>query len=188
MISQEKLQTIQEVMMERDDDYDDYDVCKGDKKKGSVRRILSVKCADVILDWIIFPLLLFVQFGSTMYYQQSMGMRKLPWAPTMGVISVFCIASVKFRNLFRTHPVQSIALLLLPEVFTNVVLAIVMVSNDLSIAFHTLIALTVVIVVTTLVGHCQMKKYKRAVVVPMESEYKLLPEEEDEGSDDEWVC
>ena len=35
------------------------------------RRRITVKCADAVLDWFVFPFLLFIQFGTTMYCQQQ---------------------------------------------------------------------------------------------------------------------
>jgi hypothetical protein len=178
------LPSIYEETMDRDDDCRDGDLHKTDKSM----RLLTIKSADAILDWIVFPLLLFVQFGTAMYCQQQLGVLNLRWTPAMGIISVFCVASVKYRKVFRSHPVQSITLLLLPEVFTNIVLATVMVADDLLTAMYTLTALTAVILVAALIGLIQVVKYERSVAAPKASDYKLLHQEENEDSDADWIC
>jgi hypothetical protein len=166
----------------------------GDCRDGDVQkmrksmRLLTFKSADAILDWIVFPLLLFIQFGSSMFFQQQLGVLNLRWAPAMGIISLFCVASVKYRNIFRSHPVQSIILLLLPEVFTNIVLATVMFADDLLTAMHTLTALTAVILFACLIGHVQVVRYERLVAATKASGYKLLHQEENEEGEGEWVC
>ena len=106
----------------------------------------------------------------------------------MGMISVFCIASIKYRTVFREHPVQSVTLLLLPEIFTNIVLATVMLADDLLTAFNTLAALTSVVIVAAAIGHIQVVKYERSISAPNASDYRLLHQEENEYSGDELIC
>eukprot|EP00536_Pseudo-nitzschia_multiseries_P012332 jgi/Psemu1/31734/gm1.31734_g len=153
------------------------------------RRLVTVKCADVMLDWVVFPLLLFVQFGTSMYCQQHQGRLNIPWVPTMTTIAIFCIASVEYRKVFRIHPIQSMAALLIPELFTNTILATVMLADDLSIALYSLILLTVVIVVIAMIGRFQLSRYRVSAPVPTANDYKLLDrDEDDEDYGDEYVC
>lgn len=156
----------------------------------SARRLcFRSKCADIILDWIVFPLLLFIQFGQTMYCQQKFGVPRLRWMPTMGLITLFCLSSVKYRRVFRAHPIQSIALLLLPEIFTNIILATVLVATDLVTAYYILFALTAVLLVAAVIGHVQIAEYQRTTLTMANaSDYKLLHPEENDSSDDEWEC
>lgn len=178
------LPSIYEGTMDHDGDCRDGDVQKMHKSM----QLLTLKSADAILDWIVFPLLLFIQFGSAMYFQQQLGVLNLRWAPAMGIISLFCVASVKYRNVFRSHPAQSIVLLLLPEAFTNIVLATIMFADDLLTAMYTLTALTAVILVAALIGHVQVVRYERSVAITKASDYKLLHQEENVEREREWIC
>lgn len=160
------------------------------RDRSSARRLcFRSKCADIILDWIIFPLLLFIQFGQTIYCQQKFGVHRLGWVPTMGLISLFCLTSVKYRDVFRAHPIQSITLLLLPEIFTNIVLATVLFATDLVTAYNTLFALTAVLLVAAVIGHVQIAEYERSTMTRANaSDYTLLHPEENDSNDDEWEC
>jgi hypothetical protein len=159
------------------------------------RRRITVKCADAVLDWFVFPFLLFIQFGTTMYCQQQQDTLTVQWEFAMGVICIFCIAAVGYRKIFRIHPIQSITLLLLPEIFTNIVLATVMFTNILN-ALYILIVLTTIIFIVATTGYIQVQQYQRLLLVPLPlphaSDYKCLHQEEHEeeeiDSDDEWVC
>lgn len=184
------LLSVHEETMARDDDCgDDHVVNKARKyDRSSVQRRLSIRCADRLLDWIIFPLLLFVQFGTTMYFQQNFGALELQWVPTMGLISVFCITSIKYRNVFRVHPIQSMTILLLPEVFTNIVLATVLFANELLTAYYTLVALTAALLIAAAIGHIQRVEYERSMTELKLGDYKLLHPQENDHSEDEWVC
>eukprot|EP00533_Pseudo-nitzschia_delicatissima_P007490 CAMPEP_0116103692 /NCGR_PEP_ID=MMETSP0327-20121206/14022_1 /TAXON_ID=44447 /ORGANISM="Pseudo-nitzschia delicatissima, Strain B596" /LENGTH=178 /DNA_ID=CAMNT_0003595823 /DNA_START=57 /DNA_END=593 /DNA_ORIENTATION=+ len=155
----------------------------------SVRqRLLSGRCIDALLDWIVFPLLLFIQFGTTMYCQQEGGTLNIRWMPAMGLIAIFCLASVIYRNVFRVHPIQSITLLILPEVFTNITLVTVMFVSDLMTAANTLTVLTLILLVLGAIGNIQLAHYERSVTAPKASGYKLLHPEENEDSGEEWIC
>ena len=166
------------------------------KNDRSVGRRISVKCADAVLDWFVFPFLLFIQFGTTMYCQQQQDILTVQWEFAMCTISTFCIAAVGYRKIFRIHPIHSITLLLLPEIFTNIVLATVMFTNIVN-ALYILIVLTFIIFIVATIGYIQVQQYKRLLLVPSSpshaSDYKCLhqeehEEEEDIDSDDEWVC
>ena len=184
--------------MDYTDDYDEdvKSACKNirSSSQSSVGRWISVKCADAVLDWFIFPFLLFIQFGTSMYCQQQQQQQDrltVQWEFAMCSICIFCIAAVGYRKIFRIHPIQSIILLLLPEIFTNIVLATVMFTNILN-ALYILITLTVVIFVVATIGFIQIQQYKRLLVTsPQANDYRCLHQherEEEEHSDDEWVC
>jgi hypothetical protein len=194
------LQSIyEEQTMDHNDNHidNDLDVEKitYNKNDRSVGRRITVKCADAVLDWFVFPFLLFIQFGTTMYCQQQQDILTVQWEFAMCTISTFCIAAVGYRTIFRIHPIQSITLLLLPEIFTNIVLATVMFTNILN-ALYILIVLTFIIFIVATIGYIQVQQYKRLLLVPSPpphaSDYKYLHqeehEEEDTDSDDEWVC
>lgn len=178
-----KLHSIYEETMNRNDDGNATATSR--RATRTTNRLPTFSCADAILDWIVFPLLLFVQFGTTMYCQQQLGILKLPWMPMMGIISVFCLSTIEYRKIYRGHPSQSITLLLLPEIFTNIVLASVMIVSPLYISVCILAVLTVVILFATTIGHFQVGRHERSV---KDEGYKLLDEEFNEDSDDEWVC
>ena len=181
-----------------DNDADDVEkMTSYNKNDRSVGRRISVKCADAVLDWFVFPFLLFIQFGTTMYCQQQQDILTVQWEFAMCTISTFCIAAVGYRKIFRIHPIHSITLLLLPEIFTNIVLATVMFTNIVN-ALYILIVLTFIIFIVATIGYIQVQQYKRLLLVPSSpshaSDYKCLhqeeheEEEEDIDSDDEWVC
>lgn len=180
--------SIKEETMASNEDGRDNGVVSQDDESSVRQRLLSGTCVDALLDWIVFPLLLFIQFGTTMYCQQELGTLNLRWMPAMGLIAIFCLVSVIYRNVFREHPFQSITLLILPEVFTNVVLATVMFASDLITAANTLVVLTLVLLVLGAIGNLQLARYERSVTAPKASGYKLLHGEENELGGDEWIC
>ena len=195
----------EQTMMDHNDNHIDNDADVVEKMtsynnkndRSSVGRRISVKCADAVLDWFVFPFLLFIQFGTTMYCQQQQDILIVQWEFAMCTISTFCIAAVGYRKIFRIHPIHSITLLLLPEIFTNIVLATVMFTNIVN-ALYILIVLTFIIFIVATIGYIQVQQYKRLLLVPSSSpshasDYKCLHQEEHEeeeniDSDDEWVC
>lgn len=150
-----------------------------------IGRNLSVKFADAILDWFIFPALLFIQFGATIYCQYQRG--ELTVCPKLVFIGValFCLVAVAYRHVYRIHPIQSLVLLLLPEVFTNGILAAVMLSS-LETSFSAMMSLTCLMGVMAGAGYVQISQYKNESEDAVD--YLLLVQEEEEDSDDEWVC
>jgi FtsH-binding integral membrane protein len=159
---------------------------KSDPTIRRVGRNLSVKCADAVLDWFIFPSLLFIQFGATMYYQEQAQTSDMPWNYVMTGVALFCIIAVVYRKIYRIHPIQSLTILLLPEVFTNLILATVM-FNDIKTAFLVLIVFTIVLSVLGGVGCIQISQHN-TIEDASAGDYQRLHQEEDEDSDDEWVC
>ena len=171
--------------------YDD-NVIEKTHKTSTTRRVgrnISVKFADAVLDWFIFPALLFIQFGATMYYQQQTQTTDMPWKYVMTGVAIFCVIAIVYRKIYRSHPIQSLTILLLPEVFTNVILATVM-FQDFNTAFLVLIVFTVVLAVLGGVGCIQITHYGRQEEKAAASgDYQRLHQEEDDvDSDEEWVC
>jgi hypothetical protein len=153
-------------------------------------KILSTKTADACLDWVIFPSLLFIQFGATMYCQAQQGVLALNWIKVLATISVFCIVAAFYRPVLRRHPSESLMFLLLPELFTNGLLAMVMFGN-LGSAFEALVWLTFILV---LVGGLASVHASMLLQNSAPQDYQQLAgseeEEEEEGdeSGDEWIC
>eukprot|EP00934_Nitzschia_sp_Nitz4_P004154 Nitzschia sp. Nitz4//scaffold148_size54725//31499//32074//NITZ4_006660-RA/size54725-processed-gene-0.23-mRNA-1//-1//CDS//3329536754//4144//frame0 len=88
--------------------------------------------SELLLDWVVFPLLLFVQYGFSWHCQQSdqhlnnnTTLFPSAWLTALCVAS-FCLTSVGYRHVIKTHPVWNthLVLLLLPEAFTNILLAV----------------------------------------------------------------
>ena len=152
------------------------------KKQPRVGRKLSVKCADAVLDWVIFPALLFIQFGATMYCQKKQGTLGMRWEIVLMTVAIFCLVSIMYRKIYRAHPIQSMMLLLLPEVFTNGILATVMFTS-LENSFQVLVGLTAVLAMMAGFGAVQISTFNRQT-----GGYEQLQRNEDEDSDDEWVC
>jgi hypothetical protein len=175
------------------------------------RRCLSVKTADAILDWFIFPALLYIQFGVTLYCQQQQRTQIQP--PEAGVshidvtgivlifsmITMFCVVAIGHRRIYRRRPrdddgssssssVPSLLLLLLPEIFTNVVLASVMLT-DLVTAFRVLVVLTGLLTVASGMGLPHPRRPDAAAARESLSEpnvYKrLVHPDDDDGCDGE---
>jgi hypothetical protein len=158
-------------------------------KPSRVGRNISVKFADAVLDWFIFPALLFIQFGATMYYQQEAQTTDMPWFYVMAGVAIFCITALVYRKIYRIHPIQSLMILLLPELFTKVILATVM-FQDFNTAFLVLIVFTIILAVLGGVGWIQINQSsRRDEAVAAAGDYQRLHQEEDDvDSDEEWVC
>lgn len=173
--------------------FSDNDVIKKAPTKSDNRGILSTKAADALLDWVVFPLLLFIQFGATMYCEFKAGIPlPLDWKLVHSTILVFCIVAGLYRQVLREWS-ESIILLLLPEIFTNILLATVM-FGDLLLAYRFLITSTIVMMVVgtaySLEPSCTSLKIGPELDV---DDYQRLVDEEmgdevDEGSEEEWVC
>ena len=173
---------------------------------------LSTKVADACLDWVIFPALLFIQFGATMHWssgsssEQTTGTEQqlpngivivvnddstsLNWMVVHSTIFLFCLIAGIYRQILRQKS-DSIVFLLLPEVFTNILLALVMVLPTITIAYYVLVALSVVLATVGCIFEYFVDVDQQEVVVT--SDYQRLNDEEDvEDCDDcvvdEWVC
>lgn len=106
----------------------------------------------------------------------------------MATIGIFCLASIGFRKVFRVHPVQSMVLLLVPEFFTNAILAMVMLAGDLSTAAYTLIALTVILLGIAAIGQLQISRYNRSIPAPKANDYIRLNQNENDDEGDGDLC
>lgn len=146
------------------------------------RRRLSAKVADFCLDWVVFPALLFIQFGATMYCQMKEGALNLDWKIVHITIFLFCLVGGVYRQVLRRHPWESLFLLLLPELFTNIMLGTV-IFGSLETAFNYLVAFTGVLSFLGLIAAGQVLLHDRQVE---SSDYQLLYETEE--SEDEWIC
>ncbi len=156
-------------------------------KRSRYSGILSTRTADACLDWVIFPALLFVQFGATMYCQYWQGILILDWSAVIATVAMFCIVAGIYRQVLRRHPMDSLVLLLLPEIFTNILLAMVMLGNIES-AFDLLIALTLV---QFLVGGIVASHSAFLRRSPAAEDYRPLDDgddDEDCESEEEWIC
>jgi cbb3-type cytochrome oxidase maturation protein len=147
----------------------------------AARGILSTKVADACLDWVVFPALLFIQFGATMYCQTKEGLPVMDWKVVHLTILAFCCIAGAYRHVLRKNS-DSIALLLLPEIFTNVLLAMVMLGS-VALAYSTLVVLTLTLGVLGLV------LFLWSLGPQQPDDYAILKDEE-EGEDDEnnWLC
>lgn len=122
-----------------------------------------------------------------MYCQAQEGTLDLDWAIVVFTICCFCLIAGVYRQVLRRHPSESLVFLLLPELFTNFLLAMVMFGN-IGSAFEALILLTLIL---GLVGglawaHAAMLRQKSSP-----QDYQPLAGSEVEGSDsedDEWIC
>ena len=179
-------------------------------------RLLTTKTADACLDWVIFPSLLFVQFGATLYCEtyQEEDHQLYSNAVCMLSVALFCAVAGIFRQIVRRHPsLESVVVLLLPEVMTNLLLAWVMIGS-LNEAMTLLYWSTglLVLVGGIAYAHARILRHrglgdnnKRQLVNP--NHYQLLvdkkmtafedgddfeededDENDDDVSDEEWVC
>jgi FlaA1/EpsC-like NDP-sugar epimerase len=147
--------------------------------------MLSSRTADACLDWVIFPVLLFIQFAATMYCQMRQGVFDLDWKVVHAVVLLFCVVAGFYRQVLRRHPYESLVLLLLPEIFTNILLAMVMFGSLLA-AYEALIVLTLLLFLIGSIAAIQMALQDREIAP---EDYKRLREDDDEEtSDEEWVC
>jgi hypothetical protein len=153
-------------------------------KRPRYNGILSTRTADACLDWVVFPALLFVQFGATMYCQSQQGMLTLNWIRVLATVAIFCIVAGIYRQVLRRHPMDSLLLLLLPEIFTNILLALVMFGNIES-AFQVLVILTLVLMAGGALATVHSVILQRNIVP---EDYRPLNDKEEEESEDEWIC
>jgi hypothetical protein len=143
--------------------------------------ILSTKTADACLDWMLFPALLFVQFGLTMYAQMKEGVLVMDWKVVHSTILVFCITAGFYRQILRLHS-ASIFLLLLPELLTNMILLATL--GDLTTAYNILVAATILLL---LIGS-MIAYWAQASGTPSDYKHLVDVDAEEVESDEEWVC
>lgn len=157
-------------------------------KKKSSGGCLSKRCADCCLDWVVFPALLFVQFGATIYCQVKEGVpQTLDWRVVHFSIFLFCLVAGLYRRVLRRQSwdSKSLVLLLLPEIFTNILLATVMFSS-LETAFETLVVFTLLLTVLGLFAAATAST-SEGEVASLE-DYQLLLEKEEDDDEEEWLC
>ena len=121
---------------------DDYPITRVRETAFSMTRV------DMCLDWVVFPLLLFVQFGVTMHCRRKIGLENLDWKLVNAAILIFSIFAGLYRKVVRIHPRRSLILLLMPEIFTNGLLLMIMVGK-LDLAFGVLTCLTAALIIFT---------------------------------------
>lgn len=150
--------------------------------------ILSIKEADAILDWFIFPALLYIQFGVTLYCQH----RQQPYEKQIGLmwiivifmtITIFCLIANGYRKFYHHCPtVAQLLLLLLPEIFTNIVLCIVMVAG-VFIGLAVLVVFTAILSIMVSIGfYHQQTSGLHSIADP--TGYKSLTDLEDSKEND----
>ena len=143
------------------------------------RNAISLKTADACLDWVIFPALLFIQFGATIFCQMKEGNATLDWKLVHSTILLFCIVAGLYRQILRQNS-DSIAMLLLPEIFTNILLAMVMLV-DTALAYATLVTLTAILIVVGSSFLFMVERHEQS------GDYHQLCDEDDEN-EEEWIC
>lgn len=146
---------------------------------------LSSTLVDACLDWVVFPSLLFVQFGATMVYEARMEKLVLDWCTVLFTIALFCLVAGLYRWIFRMHAsCHSLILMLLPEIFTNVVLAAVM-FGTLALAYQTLVAATFILILLGSLGgvHLLVNPSASSTSYSAAYDYQVL-EDQDVGGEE----
>lgn len=89
----------------------------------------TVTCRDTTILLLLFPLLLMAQFGlifSNPMLDSSLG---VSWSTVNYVIVLFAITSWLYRHTLADLKVSNLLLLVMPEIFLNVVLGLVLWGN-----------------------------------------------------------
>lgn len=148
--------------------------------------LLSTKTADECLDWVVFPALLFIQFGATMFCQMKQGLLILDWKAVYATVLLFCVIAALYRQVLRRHPWGSLILLLLPEIFTNVLLGMVMFGSLLA-AYEALVILLLILFGVGSIAAIHLYLHGRHVV---SDDYQRLRNSDEVESDDDndWIC
>ena len=103
------------------------------------------------------------------------------------MVTIFCFVAGLYRKVLRQHPTESLMLILLPEIFTNILLAVVMFSS-LKVAYDALLIATAFLIMIGSVAMIQNFHFQQndgdAHV------YQALGDHEDnsESSSGEWMC
>lgn len=162
-------------------------------------RFLSTQMADACLDWVVFPSLLFVQFGATLYCQHNQDQDQeeqqqeealaVPLPSTLACmlhIALFCVVAGIYRQVIRRHPTESLPVLLLPEFMTNLLLAWVMIGSldQALVLLRWSTGLLLVIGGVTHV-HSRILNHRQSTGVSMDAHYHLLVDKKTTGQDDE---
>jgi FlaA1/EpsC-like NDP-sugar epimerase len=142
--------------------------------------ITSTTAADACLDWVVFPTLLFIQFGATMHCQMKEGVLDMDWKTVHSTIFLFCIVAGVYRQILRRYS-ESIVLLLLPEIFTNILLALIM-FGEMKTAYLVLVFLTLILFsIGAILANCGREDERP-------TDYQRLQGEEEEDTDEAWIC
>eukprot|EP00980_Cylindrotheca_fusiformis_P003661 scaffold818_cov136-Cylindrotheca_fusiformis.AAC.27 len=148
----------------------------------SQRPLMSTNALDFCLDWVVFPSLIFIQFGATMYCQMKEGTLTMDWRVVHVTIFLFCLVGGIYRQVVRRHSWNSLGLLLLPELFTNITLGVV-IFRSLEEAFICVVVFTGALSFLGLIAAGQALLFEKKEEA---TDYQLLSEHE--GVEDEWIC
>lgn len=153
----------------------------------------SSEVADACLDWLVFPSLLFIQFGATMYCQGKQGTLDLDCSMVLASIFAFCGVAGLYRHVIRKHPVlrSILALLLLPEIFTNALLVTV-IFGSLGTAVYLLVVFALILLLLGIVVtvHRVCSTTEGSMSTPQD--YRLLQTDDDDEEhaveSGSWIC
>jgi hypothetical protein len=111
---------------------------------GTLDRGFQRQVVDFVLDWVIFPAVLYAQFDSAMHSQANEGTLNLDGTAVCIAVFLFSFAAGIYWQVLRSHPKKSLAFLLLPEIFITILL-IMVVFGSIDDAYESLVAFTSVI-------------------------------------------
>lgn len=147
----------------------------------------KTKSAERCLEWIIFPILLFLQFEVTMHCEFAHGdeVKLLDWRVVHVTILVFCLMGGIYRQIMRLYHCQSTVLMLLPELFTNLVLGRVLFGSVFK-GYELLVILTFVLLFIATIAFIQISLRKNENSDNSNNDFYLLPSiEEDTNTADD---
>ena len=167
----------------------------------STGSIFSSKFADACLDWVVFPALLFIQFGATMHWNTNNSQQQqqqneetlvsLDWKIIHSTILLFCLIAGIYRQILRSKSASencSIVFLLLPEIFTNILLALVMILPTITIAYYALVVLSITLAVVGCIFEYFVDDKDDDVEVTGDYQRLRDDEEDDDTVIEDWVC
>jgi FlaA1/EpsC-like NDP-sugar epimerase len=155
------------------------------KQTKEKNRCPSVRIVNFCLDWVIFPTLLFVQFGATMYTESLSHALDVNWRLVHICIFLFCFVAGVYRQVIRRYSSDSLFLILLPEFFTIFLLCSV-IFGSLENAFYSLVVSTGMLSVRGILCACQLLRMEEE---PVQAEdYNLLLSSDSGEDGDEEEC
>jgi hypothetical protein len=111
-----------------------------------------------------------------MYGQKKQEVLEMDWKTVHSTIFLFCIVAGVYRHILRRYS-EFIVLLLLPEIFTNVVLALIM-FGEIKTAYMVLVFLTLILFsIGALLATCAREDERP-------TDYQRLQEEGEEDTDE----
>jgi hypothetical protein len=129
-----------------------------DEEEEKQEEVTSSYCYNFLIIWVLFPLLLFVQFGVALnvpqdYERSSLPGNLLSWSTVTANITLFCMISWLYRNACIDTKIKttSYIVMFLPELILNTVL-IVVTLNKTPLAFYTLLLGTELLNVLAIIG------------------------------------